>query len=116
MRPPRVVVGGVRGKHPAKVLLNGSNKKSNGVFVSGANQVTVRGFKARDYKANGFFVVNATGYTLRNLIAQHTGVYGIYAFNTKGGLMADSEAYYANDGAFYIGQTPPQAKPLPRTR
>jgi parallel beta-helix repeat protein len=26
--------------------------------------------------------------------------------------MADSEAYYANDGAFYIGQTPPQAKPV----
>jgi hypothetical protein len=26
--------------------------------------------------------------------------------------MADSEAYYLNDGAFYIGQTPPQAKPL----
>jgi hypothetical protein len=99
-------------KHPAKVLLNGSNKKSNGVLVSGANQVTVRGFKARDYKANGFFVVNATGYTLQNLIAQHTGVYGLYAFNTKGGLMADSEAYYLNDGAFYIGQTPPQAKPL----
>jgi hypothetical protein len=99
-------------RHPAKVLLNGSNKKSNGVLVSGANQVTVRGFKARDYKANGFFVVNATGYTLQNLIAQHTGVYGLYAFNTKGGLMADSEAYYLNDGAFYIGQTPPQAKPL----
>jgi hypothetical protein len=99
-------------KHPAKVLLKGSNKKANGVFVHGANQVTVRGFKARDYTSNGFFVLNATGYTLRNLIAQHTGVYGIYAFNTKGGLMADSEAYYLNDGAFYIGQTPPQAKPL----
>jgi hypothetical protein len=99
-------------KHPGKVLLNGSNKKSNGVLVSGADQVTIRGFKAKDYKANGFFVVNVTGYTLRNLIAQHTGVYGLYAFNSKGGLMADSEAYYLNDGAFYIGQTPPQAKPL----
>ena len=98
-------------KHPKRVVLDGDNKKANGVFVSGADQVTVRGFKARDYKSNGFFVVNATGYTLRNLIAQHTGVYGLYAFNTKGGLMADSEAYYLNAGAFYIGQTPPQAKP-----
>jgi len=26
--------------------------------------------------------------------------------------MRNSEAYYANDGAFYIGQTPPQAKPV----
>ena len=99
-------------KHPSRVLLDGRNKKANGVIVSGADQVTIRGFKARDYKSNGFFVVNATGYTLRNLIAQHPGVYGIYAFNTKGGLMADSLAYYANDGAFYIGQTPRQAKPL----
>lgn len=98
-------------KHPARVLLDGRNRKSNGVLVSNADQVTIRGFKARDYKSNGFFVVNTVGYTLRNLIAQHTGVYGLYAFNTKGGLMADSEAYYLNDGAFYIGQTPPQAKP-----
>ena len=26
--------------------------------------------------------------------------------------MSNSEAYYVNDGAFYIGQTPPQAKPI----
>jgi len=97
--------------HPAQVLLDGGNRKGNGVFVSGADAVTVRGFKARDYTSNGFFVVNAVGYTLRDLVAEHTGVYGLYAFNTKGGLMADSEAYYLNDGAFYIGQTPPQAKP-----
>jgi Periplasmic copper-binding protein (NosD) len=103
------LLGDVR--HPKRVVLDGRNRKGNGVFVSGADQVTIRGFKARDYKSNGFFVVNVTGYTLRNLIAEHTGVYGLYAFNTKGGLMADSEAYYLNDGAFYIGQTPPQAKP-----
>ena len=30
----------------------------NGVFVSGADEVTVDGFMARDYKANGFFFVN----------------------------------------------------------
>ena len=29
--------------------------------------------------------------------------------------MLNSEAYYANDGAFYIGQTPPQAKPVRRS-
>jgi hypothetical protein len=32
------------------------------------------------------------------------GVYGLYAFNTIGGRMLNSEAYYANDGAFYIGR------------
>ena len=84
----------------------------NGIFVNAANEVTVNGFMARDYKSNGFFFTNLTGYTMNHLIARHTGVYGLYAFNTIGGRMINSEAYYANDGAFYIGQTPPQAKPV----
>jgi plastocyanin len=103
-------------KHPKRVVLDGKGLKGsaaqNAIKVDGADKVTIRGFKARRYKANGFFVVNAVGYTLRNLIAERTGVYGIYAFNSKGGLMADSEAYYVNDAPFYIGQTPPQAKPI----
>jgi hypothetical protein len=49
---------------------------------------------------------------MRNLIAEKTGVYGLYAFNTIGGRILDSEAYYVNDGAFYIGQTPPQTNPV----
>jgi hypothetical protein len=48
---------------------------------------------------------------MNHLVAQQTGVYGLYAFNTIGGRILNSEAYYVNDGAFYIGQTPPQDKP-----
>jgi hypothetical protein len=99
-------------KHPGKVVLDGDGKRQNGVLVDGANNVTVRGFSARDYRANGFFVVNVTGYTLRDLIATHVGTYGIYAFNSIGGLMADDTASQNNDGGFYIGQTPVQAKPV----
>jgi hypothetical protein len=66
----------------------------------------------RGYKANGFFFTNLNGYTMNHLIARQTGVYGLYAFNTIGGAIKNSEAYYVNDGAFYIGQTPPQAKPV----
>ena len=84
----------------------------NGFFVYGADEVTINGFMARDYKANGFFVVNVNGYTLNHLVAAKTGVYGLYAFNSIGGRMLNSEAYYVNDGAFYIGQTPPQDKPV----
>ena len=84
----------------------------NGIAVNAANEVTVDGFMARDYKSNGFFFTNLTGYTMNHLIARRTGVYGLYAFNTVGGRMLNSEAYYANDGSFYIGQTPPQAKPV----
>ena len=99
-------------KKPGKVVLKGGDKKQNGVFVNGADEVTIRGFKAQDYTANGFFFVNVVGYTARDLIAAKTGVYGIYAFNSKGGTMRDSEAYYNNDAGFYIGQTPAQVKPI----
>ena len=99
-------------RNPGKVVLEGGDSKQNGVFVNGADEVTVRGFKAQDYTANGFFFVNVVGYTARDLIAARTGVYGIYAFNSKGGTMRDSEAYYNNDAGFYIGQTPAQVRPI----
>ena len=99
-------------KHPNKVVLRARGNMQNGVFVNDADEVTVNGFLTRDYKSNGFFFTNLTGYTMNHLVARHTGVYGLYAFNTIGGSMINSEAYYANDGAFYIGQTPPQAKPV----
>jgi pectinesterase len=99
-------------KKPAKVVLDGSNKKQNGFFVNDADEVTIDGFKTRKYRANGFFFTNLNGYTMNHLIAERTGVYGLYAFNTIGGRMLNSEAYYVNDGAFYIGQTPPQDKPI----
>jgi hypothetical protein len=99
-------------KSPGKVVLEGGDKKPNGVFVNGADEVTVRGIKAQNYTSNGFFFVNVVGYTAQDLVAAKTGVYGIYAFNSKGGTMRDSEAYYNNDAGFYIGQTPAQAKPI----
>ncbi len=99
-------------KKPGRVVLDGSGKKQNGFAVNDADQVTVSGFKARHYRANGFFFTNLNGYTMNHLVAQQTGVYGLYAFNTIGGRILNSEAYYVNDGAFYIGQTPPQDRPV----
>ena len=98
-------------KKPGKVVLEGNGKKQNGIAVNDADEVSVSGFKARHYRANGFFFTNLNGYTMNHLVAQQTGVYGLYAFNTIGGRILNSEAYYVNDGAFYIGQTPPQDKP-----
>ena len=41
------------------------------------------------------------------------GVYGIYAFNSRRRRRwSDSEAAWNNDSGFYIGQTPPQTKPI----
>ena len=97
---------------PKKVVLRARGNMQNGIFVNAANEVTVNGFMTRDYKSNGFFFTNVQGYTMNHLIARRTGVYGLYAFNSIGGRILNSEAYYVNDGAFYIGQTPPQAKPV----
>ena len=73
---------------PRKVVLKGGGGRQNGVLVDGADQVTVRGFKAKGYAANGFFFVNVVGYSARDLIAAKTGVYGVYAFNSKAGRCA----------------------------
>ena len=45
-----------------------------------------------------------------------TSIYGLYALHSIGGEILNSEAYYVNDGAFYIGQTPPQDRPVPDDR
>ncbi|MCW2984410.1 MAG: hypothetical protein JWR63_1980 [Conexibacter sp.] len=100
-------------KAPQKVVLEGKGiKQANGVQINGAVNVTVNGFQAQHYSANGFFAVNTKNYTFTNLKAFLVGVYGIYAFNTVGGTMTDSEAAWNSDSGFYIGQTPPQAKPI----
>lgn len=101
---------------PEKVVIDGKGLKGvaaqQAIQVDGANEVGIQGIKAKNFRANGFFVVNVVGYTLDRLIAEKNGVYGIYAFNSKGGTMKNSVAYYHNDAGFYIGQTPPQTKPV----
>ena len=97
---------------PGRVVLRGGGRRQNGVFVNGADRVTVRGIRTQNYRANGFFFVNVVGYTARDLVAAKTGVYGVYAFNSKGGTMRDSVAFYHSDAGFYIGQTPAQDRPV----
>ena len=103
-------------RHPDKVVLEGKTlkgvAKANGVVINGANEVTVRGFKAQHYNGNGFFVTNATGYHFNDLNARYVGVYGLYAFNTIGGEMRRDTAAWNNDSGFYVGQTPKQTKPV----
>lgn len=101
---------------PEKVVIDGTGLKGpaaqQAIQINGANEVGLQGMKAKNFKANGFFAINVVGYTMDRLIAEKNGVYGIYAFNSKGGTMKNSVAYYHNDAGFYIGQTPPQTKPV----
>ena len=102
-KKPRSVVIDLKG-------LKGSHNQ-NGVRINSAPNVEVSGFYVKNYKANGFFAVNTSDYDLNHLVAGYGGAYGLYAFNSKGGRMTDSEAFYNNDSGYYVGQTPPQAKP-----
>jgi hypothetical protein len=108
------IIGNV--KHPGKVRLEGKRLKGaraqNGVQVNGADNVTVRGLTAQHYKANGFFFVNVNRYVASNLQAFQVGTYGIYAFNSVGGKMSHDVAAWNNDSGFYVGQTPPQVRPV----
>ena len=103
-------------KDPQKVLVDATGLKGgpaqNAFFINGADEVTLRGIKAKGQKANGFFVTNAKGYTFDRLVAERNGAYGLYAFNSRGGTMTNSLAYYQNDGGFYIGQTKEQPTPI----
>ncbi len=103
---------------PRKVVLQGKGAKDadgnpaqNGVFVDGADGVTLRRMTAKNYPANGFFVRNCDGYTMTRLVVAYNRAYGLYAFNCKGGRMTHSTGYGHGDSAFYVGQTPPQSKP-----
>jgi hypothetical protein len=107
------LVGDVHQPRSVVIDMKGSKgtKAQNGVYVSGAPNVEVSGFYAKNYKANGFFAVNTADYDFNHLVAGYGGAYGLYAFNSKGGRMTDSEAFYNNDSGYYVGQTPPQTKP-----
>jgi hypothetical protein len=100
---------------PRKVVLElkglSNGRRQNGVYISGADHVTVSGLYVRNYLGNGVFALNVTGYDMNHLVAGYGGTYGLYAFNSKGGRMADSEAFYNNDAGYYVGQTPKQSKP-----
>jgi hypothetical protein len=101
---------------PSKVVLEGKGLHGaavqNGVRVEGANNVTVSGMTAQHFKSNGFYFLNVVGYTATKLHAFLVGTYGIYAFNSIGGSMTDDVAAWNNDSGYYIGQTPPQVKPV----
>jgi hypothetical protein len=101
-------------KDPSKVVLEakGAKNASNGLWIKDAVNVTVDGFTAQHYKANGFFALRADNYVLNHLRSYLVGVYGIYAFHSVGGTMENSEAAWNSDSGFYIGETPPQAKPV----
>jgi hypothetical protein len=107
------------GTKPEEVVLEGKGAKQgdgnpaqNGIFADGTDGVVMRNMTARNFPANGFFVRNCNGYLMDHVIAGFNRAYGLYAFNCIGGRMTYSVGYGHGDSAFYVGQTPPQEKPV----
>lgn len=106
------------GLTPKDVVLEGHGAKAadgnpaqNGVFVDGADNVTMKNMTAQNYPANGFFVRNCHGYLMDHDIAGFNRAYGLYAFNCIGGRITYSVGYGHGDSAIYVGQTPIQDNP-----
>jgi len=91
------------------------------ILINGTSGVTIKNLTVTHYKSNGVWIVNTQTlfggmtYLVDNVTASFGGVYGIFARNSFGGTIKNSEAYYNNDSGFYIGETPPQTKPVRTT-
>ena len=101
-----------------KVILEGKNAKApdgqpanNGIEGDGVDGMRVLNLWARNYLANGIFIHDCNGYLMKNLRASFNRAYGLFAFDCKGGRMTKSVGYGQGDSAYYVGATPPQAKP-----
>ncbi|HEV3351911.1 MAG TPA: right-handed parallel beta-helix repeat-containing protein [Acidimicrobiales bacterium] len=94
----------IRGVDRNAVVLDGEKKRTDGVYVDGANGVEVDNMTARNYQRNGFWWEGVTGYAGRFLTAQDSVSYGVYAFDSTVGEFSDDEASGHGDSGFYIGQ------------
>lgn len=119
--------------------------RDNAITINAVSGVSIKNLTVQHYDANGVWIVNAgvpasyvdlldgapitqpsaqltknelfggKTYTIDNVTARYGGVYGIFARTSVGGTINNTEAYYNNDSGYYIGETPPQQKPVRTT-
>lgn len=96
---------------PGRVILEGAGRRGVGVWVRGADHVTVRGFAARGFRTAGFAVSGADGVSLRDVVATGSGAFGVRVTRSTGGVIADAHASGAARAGFAIAATPEQTRP-----
>jgi hypothetical protein len=114
------------GKKPGAVVLEGKDAKTpdgslanHGIEGDSVDNLVVKNLKVTHYAANGVFLHGRSdtaksachGFLMKDLIAAFNRSYGLFAFNCTGGRITRSVGYGQGDSAWYIGATPPQAKP-----
>ncbi len=93
------VPGGV-----ARPVLDGADKLSDGVLVTGSNFV-IENFDLRHYVANGVVAQHARNVNFRDLAIDSTGLYGIYPVSCTGVRIERCVATGIADAALYVGQS-----------
>jgi parallel beta-helix repeat protein len=94
----------IEGVDRFRTILNGRDKKENGIFVSGAYGVKVQNLTVRNYKGNGVFFDHSNHFAVKRVDSIKNRTYGIYAFGSYDGVIKDSFGWGSGDSAFYIGQ------------
>jgi nitrous oxidase accessory protein NosD len=115
----------LRGMDRNTVILDGENKKQNGIIVA-ADGVVVENLTVHGYNGSGVYVyggyspdgVDPTktfgvgndvikGYRVSYVTTYNNGLYGIYAFGSRGGQIDHSYASGHPDSGIYVGQCKP---------
>jgi plastocyanin len=94
----------IQGVDRFRTVIDGQDKRGNGIVVDGARGVTVQNLTVRNHTGNGIYYNNARDYTVQRVDAIKNRTYGIYAFDSYGGVIRDSFGWGSGDSAFYIGQ------------
>ncbi|HEU0245231.1 MAG TPA: right-handed parallel beta-helix repeat-containing protein [Candidatus Limnocylindrales bacterium] len=97
----------IRGEDRNGVILDGEQKRANGIHVVEADGVVLENLTAHGYQLNGFYWSGVDGYRGSYLTAYGNGDYGVYAFDSRYGRFEHSYASGHPDSGFYIGQCYP---------
>ena len=97
----------IRGQDRNTVILDGEQKRANGIHVVEADGVVIENMSAHGYQLNGFYWSGVQGYRGSYLTAWGSGDYGVYAFDSVWGRFDHSYASGHPDSGFYIGQCYP---------
>jgi len=105
VRTPHITI---RGLDRNKVLVDGEFKRSNGILVNKANDVTIENLTVCCNTQNGVLWSGVTGYTGHYLTAYNNGDYGIFAYDSHGPALWDHMYGSGHpDSGFYIGECNP---------
>ncbi len=94
----------IRGVDRFRTVLDGDDKRPNGIVFSGVRKAEVRNLTVRNFKSNGIFFNDVNRYTASRIDAIKNRAYGIFAYDSYNGVIERSFGWGSGDAAFYVGQ------------